>query len=195
MPKRFQPEFDIVAVMISIAAGLLLLFFGLSDPELAKMLWVAYAFWGTGFFASLALGLIRHTTAFNFTKMVIGVAITGAIIMVYYGINTVYVNVHGLQLLESSKLLSFAIGVSEELFFGVFILGILINYAGLNRIIAVLASAAIHTGFHTIAWGLEPSLLWVFFTCFTISRAIYVLAFPRVSVILAAHGVWNWLVG
>jgi hypothetical protein len=192
---KFQPEFDVVGVGCSLAAILILLFYGLTTPEFAQDLWVAFAFWIIGFTAALGLGITKRGSAFSFLGLFKISLVAGLIIIIFEGVNFAYFTLTPQELISGGQLVGFAIGVSEELFFGVFLLGILINYLQLHPIIAIIGSAAVHTFYHTPNWGMNPQLMMLFFSCFFIARTIYVFVFPKVGVILAAHGVWNFLVG
>jgi hypothetical protein len=186
---KFQPEFDKVAMILSVSAIVILLYFGLADPSLIKEYWVAFAFWFVGF-----------TYAMLFTKKARGLSLTsfltigifaGLIMGMFAGISFVTAK---MEIVSSDQTLAFAIGISEELFFGVFLLCMLIRI-GFNPVVAILISSGSHTVYHVPKWGANIPQLWFFFACFTVMRSIFVFAYPKIGVILSAHGFWNLLVG
>jgi len=191
---KFHPEFDVVAVMLSVVSLLILLYFGIAIPSFSQNLWVAYAFWIAGFIGANSLGLVQRSQALTFEK-IFGIAtFAGIIILAFFGINFAYAHLPQ-NVMFADKFISFAVGISEELFFGVFVLGLLINYVGLEPILAIFLSAGVHSFYHVPNWGYNPSLLILFFFCFFVARSVYVFAYPKVGVILAAHGVWNFGIG
>jgi hypothetical protein len=180
-------------MVLSLASILILLYFGILSPSLMRETWVAYAFWATGFFGSLGLGLVKRSKKLSLTTMVEITIFTGLILAAFLGVNTLYVvAVQGDVLsLTNDKIFQFAIGVSEELFFGVFLLGLLINWVQLPPALAVLLSAGVHTVYHIPSWGSEPHLMLLFFVAFTAARSIYVFVYPYAGIILGGHGFWN----
>ena len=190
---RFVAEFDRAAIFMSMAAILILLYFGLAYPTFTYDYWVAFAFWTIGFFGSLFLGITKRTTALSIPKLLTTAVFTAILLVIFIVINEVYaVAVEAQQVLIAEKLVSAAIGISEELFFGVFLLGLLINLLSFPRFISILASSGVHTYYHVARGGFDPLLLWVFFMSFTLARTVYVYFWPRVSIILGAHGFWNF---
>jgi hypothetical protein len=189
---KFLANFDIVGLTVGLAAILILLYFGVLRPSVLLETWAAYAFWAIGFFGSLGLGLVKRTKTLTLTRGVEILMFTGIILAVFLSINIAYTGLQGdILSITSNKVFQFAIGVSEELFFGVFLLGILINWLNLQPALAVLASAAVHTVYHIPNWGAEPHLLLLFFVSFAVARAVYVFLYPYVGVIVSAHGFWN----
>jgi hypothetical protein len=187
---KFQPEFDRVGVALSFASLLILLYFGLTVTDFVQNLWVAYAFWTVGFFGTFALGFARRSQALTLNSMFAIFVGTGLILLCFFGISTVYGQLpHDVWL--ANKAVNFGIGVSEELFFGVFVLSLLINWLGVDRIIAILISAGVHSLYHVPSWGTDPLQISYFFIAFVAARTVYVFMFPKVGVLLAAHGGWN----
>jgi hypothetical protein len=189
---KFIADFDRVGIALSIASLLILLYFGLTVESFAKNYWVAYAFWIAGFLGSNLLGLTRRSVKVSL-KSVLGIFIASAfIILIFTGVNFAYA--HTQDVWNAERLGSVGVGIAEELFFGVFILGLLINWLNVPRLLAVLATAIGHACYHIPQWGFDPGVITVFFICFTIARAVYVFFLPKVGVLLLAHGGWNWLV-
>jgi len=189
---KFTPEFDRAGVMLSIASLVILLYFGLSSPSFFQDYWVVYAFWMTGFTTSFFF-LARKGQTFT-SGSFLKISIFIAIILLFFALaNFAYASFTEQQIMLGEKLLSFSIGVSEELFFGVFLLTVLINYGFWpgSRIIAILVTSGIHSLYHVPAWGSNPQLLILFFVCFAFMRSIFVFYLNKVSVILGAHGFWN----
>jgi len=185
---------DLVGVALSIAAILILLWFGLARPDSVKELWVAWAFWTVGFFGCIGLGLVKLDKMLNFTRLFMIIAGGGAIVALYAGANFAYGAATG-QLNEfafAEPLLSFSVGVTEELFFGIFLLGVLITWLGFHPMFAITVSALVHAFYHVPNWGVSPTLL-LFFGCFMAARMVYVYAFSYVGTLLVAHGSWNFL--
>jgi len=187
---KFTPEFDRVGVALAFAALLILLYFGLTVNTFVQDLWVAFAFWMAGFFGTVALGLARLSKSLNIKQLFTIFVGTGLILVCFFGISTAYGMIPQ-DIFIAEKALSFGIGVSEELFFGVFLLSILINYLGLDRIISIVLSAGLHSFYHIPQWGINPLQLSLFFICFFVARSVYVFVFPKVGVLLGAHGFWN----
>jgi membrane protease YdiL (CAAX protease family) len=188
----FQGEFDRVALALSLAAIMILLYFGLANPGFFQDYWVAFAFWIVGFFGSLLLGFTKRTAQLSFNNLVMIGVMTGALLGIFLVLNIVYGINQPQEIQLSSKFLSLAIGISEELFFGVFIIGFLINWLGFPAVIAILVSAGSHSLYHIPNWGANPQMLMLFFACFAIARSVYVFIFRKVGMLLAAHGIWNW---
>lgn len=193
--RQFQPEFDLVAMILTLIAFSVLLFSGLAQPQLFRDLWVAYAMFSAGFFGSFALGLVTPPQKMMLGNMlqIVFYATIGVVaifvIQLSYGI---FAPGSGLgELLV--KPLEFSIGVAEELFFGVLLLGILVRMVMLDPVLSVLITSGVHTAFHIPNWGQSPMLLLMFFGCFTGMRLIYVLFYHKVGVLLLAHGGWNFL--
>ena len=191
----FTAEFDRAGLVLSIASILILLYYGLAMPQFTYDFWVAFAFWAIGFFGSLYMGLTKRSASITLQSIFTTTVMIGVIIIVFAGINTAYGIATQADVLIADKLLSFAIGVSEELFFGVFLLAILINWIGIPPLLAILLSAGSHAWYHVPNWGSNPLLLMVFVLSFTVARFIYVFVAPKVSVLLGAHGIWNFAVG
>ena len=192
MGKRFQSDFDLVGLGLSIAAGLLLLYFGLGFENFARDYWVAYAFWVTGFFGSIFLGFAKRSRSIK-PKTLVGIFLgIGVIVLAFSGINFAYSQ----KPLDvwSERVGSGAVGVSEELFFGVFLIGLLINWLHLNKLVVVVASAGVHSIYHIPTWGSNVAVLSLFFVSFLFARAMYVFLFPKVGMLVGAHGLWNFLV-
>lgn len=187
---KFQPEFDRVGVALAFAALLILLYFGLTVNTFVQDLWVAFAFWMAGFFGTVALGLARMSKNMNLKQLFTIFVGTGLILVCFFGISTAFGMVPQ-DIFIAEKALGFGIGVSEELFFGVFILAILINYLGLDKIVSIVLSAGLHSAYHIPQWGINPLQLTLFFVSFLVARSIYVFVFPKVGVLLGAHGFWN----
>jgi len=190
---RFIADFDIAGVGLSVTAVAILFFFGLQQPNLFKELWVAFGFWFVGFFGSYFLGIVHRTRIFTLAKLLSIGIMTGILIIIDLSIQYAFeIAVQGSVAILSAKLMSFAIGVSEELFFGIFLLGILINWLQLNPALAILISAGSHTFYHIPNWGSNPIILTIFFIGFLISRSIYVYIFPKAGMLLGWHGILNF---
>jgi len=187
---RFIATFDRIGLILSLTAILILLYVGLLTPGLARDLWVAYAFWMAGFFGSLLFGFTRRDKL-RFGTIVLVVIFIALILAAFFAINTAYSVALSGETMVTERLLSFAVGVSEELFFGIFILGLLINWVGFNPVLAIVLSAAGHAAYHIPNWGGDPFLLSLFFISFMVARAVYVFAAPYVGVLVGAHGFWN----
>ena len=190
MNGKFQPEFDRVGLAICLAALLILLYFGLTVEGLAQNLWVAYALWLTGFFGTFALGLARRSQTLNLQGMFMVFVGVALIFLCFYGVSFAYASVPQ-DIAWGSKAISFGIGVSEELFFGVFALGLLINWLHVAAPFAIAGTSLVHALFHIPNWGTNPSQIAFFFICFVVARSIYVYVFPKVGVLVGAHGLWN----
>jgi hypothetical protein len=188
--NKFSPEFDRVGVALAFAALLILLYFGLTVNTFFQDLWVAFAFWMIGFFGTVTLGLARLSKSLNLRQLFTIFVGTGLILVCFFGISTAYGMIPQ-DIFIAEKALGFGIGVSEELFFGVFLLSILINYLGLDRIISIVLSAGLHSAYHIPQWGINPLQLSLFFISFLVARSVYVFLFPKVGVLLGAHGFWN----
>lgn len=194
MATKFVANFDVVAIVISVAAIVVLLYYGITVPALASNMWVAYAFWFTGFFGSLFLGITKRTKWLT-PKMLLEIVFFTAIILgVFMAVNMFYTTAIEGDILSSlpGKALAASIGVSEELFFGVFLIGLLVNWLRVPPAFAVIVSAGVHTAYHVPNWGANPTLLMLFFLSFAIMRTIYVFVCPYVSILLAGHGIWNF---
>ncbi len=189
--RPFHPEFDVIAVLLAVASLLILLFFGLSQPEFFKSYWVAFAFWLVGFPASMMMGLVQMEKALNIKRIMIIFLGAGFIILVFTGLNLGYAQSQPQDLWLSDKLVSFSVGVCEELFFGVFLLGLLINFAHFHPLLAIGISAAAHSVYHVPNLGSDPKLLTLFFLGFFIARCVYVYLYQKVGVLALAHGAWN----
>jgi hypothetical protein len=189
---RFQADFDIIGLGLTLAAGMLLMYFGLSFENFAANYWVAYAFWVTGFFGSLVFGFAKRSKTLKPTTLLTICAFVGLIVLAFSGINFAYSQMP----LDawSERVGTAGVGISEEIFFGVFLLGLLINWLGLNKVLAVVVSAAVHSGYHVFAYGTDIKVLSLFFVCFTFARAVYVFLYPKVGVLVGAHGLWNFIV-
>lgn len=195
MTMKFQPQFDNVGMLLSVASIMILLYFGLAMPNLAKDLWVAFAFWMVGFGGSLGLGIVQRSKQFNLSIFISMIVAIGFILIVFTAMNYVYFSLPTSQdVFLADRLLSFAIGVCEELFFGVFILGVLINWMGFHPVFAIVVSSGVHSIYHIPNWHSSLSLTFLFFMCFVVARFVYVYFLPKVAVLLGAHGFWN-LVG
>ena len=190
---KFAPEFDRSAVVLSVASLLILLYFGLSNPMFFQEYWVAYAFWMTGFTFSFFFLARKSQTATLQSMVKIGFFI--AIILLFFvGANVAYASFAEQQIMLAEKLASFAVGVAEELFFGVMLLILLINFTIWplnNRIFAILISSGVHALYHVPRMGENLPLLGLFFICFAFARTIFVFYYSKVGVILGAHGFWN----
>lgn len=187
---KFTPEFDRVGVALAFAALLILLYFGLTVNTFFQDLWVAFAFWMAGFFGTVALGLAQLGRNLNLKRLFIIFVGMAFILVCFWGISSVYGRIPQ-DIFLGEKVLSFGIGVSEELFFGVFILIASIRFLGLNRIIAIVLSAGLHSAYHIPQWGINPVQESFFFVCFLAARFAFVFLFPKVGVLLGAHGFWN----
>jgi membrane protease YdiL (CAAX protease family) len=190
---RFIAELDRISIIISVAALVILLYFGISNPEYFRAYWVAYAFWLTGFFGSITLGLTRRSKTLSLQSFISTAVITGLIITSFYLVNYGFAALAPQDIIGSDKLIHFANGVAEELFFGIFLLGLLINWIGFPPLFAVIVSAGVHALYHVPNWGYNPTIM-LFFVCFTIARVIYLL-YPKAGILLGAHGLWNLVVG
>jgi hypothetical protein len=186
---KFTPEFDRVGLALAAASIVILLYMGIASPGLAQQLWVAFAFWGVGFF--YALVFCKKSKAFSFSSITLVLIVIGLLLAVLSTINFAYAS---MEFQLTGNLLSFAIGVAEELFFGIFLLGLLISFVGVHPVIAILISSGSHALYHIPNWGSDMKLLLMFFISFTAIRTVYVFFFPKVGVLLGAHGIWNWLV-
>jgi len=186
----FHPEFGRTGLSLSIASILILLYFGLSNPAFISDYWVAFAFWFVGFSGSIMF-FTKRTTLLTFNKLFqIGV-FTSITLLAFSGVNYAFALAQKQEIVITAHLSSFAIGISEELFFGVFLLGFLINWLRFNPVFAILISSGVHSVYHVPAWGNNPMLLMLFFTCFVFARSLYVFVYPKVGVLLGAHGLWN----
>lgn len=188
----FKANFGISGMILSLSAIMILFYFGLANPNLFETLWVAFAFWITGFVGSIYLGLVGRTKGLSFNHLLRMGAYTACGLLVFAGFNYSYAilmqaSVTGV----SSMLMSWAIGISEELFFGVFALGALTSMMGLPRLFAIILTSASHALYHVPTWGMNPSLLILFFFCFAVARSLYVYVFPHVGMLLGIHGFWN----
>lgn len=189
---KFIADFDRVGIALSISAILILFYFGLLNPQMFQTHWVAYTFWMTGFFGSISLGLVRRTKIFSLSALLNIGMWTGIIIIVWAGLNYSYATaIEASTTLVSLKMESFAIGICEELFFGVFLLGILINWIGLHPILAIPLTALSHAVYHVPQWGVDFTLVALFTIVFIMARSMYVFCFPKVGALLGAHGFWN----
>lgn len=190
---KFVPVFDRAGVTLSIASLVILLYFGLSTPSFFKEYWVAYAFWMTGFTFSFFF-LARKGKTLTLPKLT-SIAVFASIILLFFtASNYAYGKLTGQQVIFADKMRSFAIGVSEELFFGVTFLVFLINFTVwpfTNRIVAILTVSGVHSWYHVPNYGSNPYLLILFFVCFVFMRSVFVFLAPKVGVILTAHGFWN----
>jgi len=189
MPK-FAPEFDTVAVALSITAIVILLYYGIAIPGLATQIFVAFCFWLTGFF--YAMVFCKRTKILSFGTIFTTVVFVALAIVGLYAINVAFGLMLPNEVYVSQKLLSSAIGVSEELFFGVFLLCVMINFLQLNPVIAIIISAGVHTGYHSINWGTDPKIMLLFFACFVSIRTMFVFVWPKIGLLLGAHGIWNF---
>ncbi len=187
---KFMPEFDRVGVALAFAALLILLYFGLTVNTFTQNLWVAFAFWIAGFFGTMLFGLAKRSQSLNLKGLFSIFVGTGLILVMFFGVSTVY-GLMPQDLFIAERALGFGVGVCEELFFGVFILSVLINWVGLDRIIAIIISAAVHAFYHVPQWGFNPFQISLFFVSFVVARSIYVFFFPKIGVLLGAHGFWN----
>jgi hypothetical protein len=191
---QFEAEFDRVGLSLSLGSILILLYFGLTNPAFISDYWVAFAFWLTGFTGSI-LFFTRRTMALNLDKIVMIAVMASLTMLAFAGINVAYAMLAGQQIFIDLAFTSFAFGVAEELFFGVFLLGTLINWVGLNPVLAILISSGVHSFYHVPTWGQNPMLLMLFFTCFVVARSLYVFVYPKVGFLVGAHGFWNLGVG
>lgn len=116
----------------------------------------------------------------------------GLVVLVFSGVNYAYAQLP--QDVWSERLGTGSVGIAEEIFFGVFLLGLLINWLGLNSILAIVLTAATHATYHYWIYGTNLTVMSLFFVCFVLARAIYVFVFPKVGLLLGAHGLWNFLV-
>ena len=190
----FRADFDIVGLGFSLGSIAILFYFGLMFPAFFQTYWVAFGFWIVGFFGSYFLGIIQPSKLMTFNK-ILGIAVmTGLLILIDFGIQTVFaVAVQGTTMdMIATKALSFSVGVSEELFFGIFALGILINWMGLHPFLAILISAVGHTFYHVPNWGANPFLLCMWFLTFLVMRSLYVYVFPKAGMLLGWHGIFNF---
>lgn len=186
----WQPEFDRVGLTLSIASLLILLYFGLTVTSFMQNLWVAFAFWIVGFGGSLGLGLARRSSGLTLKLLFETGLISGVIMTMFFFVNLGYSGLPS-EIWLGEKLVSFAIGVSEELFFGVFLLSILIIWLKVPPPLAIIISAGSHAWYHVPNWGFNPALITLFFISFVAARTVYVYFFPKVGALLAAHGFWN----
>jgi len=194
--QRFVPEFDVVAMLLSVAALLILLFFGIGNPDILPELGIAFAFWFVGFLGPLSLGLVQKPHGLSLGKLFGICTIAGLVILAFFGMNFAYSAASSAQdVFMLDKAVSFAVGVSEELFFGVFLLTLLINWVGTGKLVAIVASSAVHAVYHIPTWGSNIETLAVFFGCFLVARTAFVYVMPKVGVILGAHGLWNVVAG
>lgn len=171
---------------------MLLMYFGLSFQNFAANYWVAYAFWVTGFFGSLLFGFAKRSKIIKATTLITVCAFVGIIVLAFSAINFAYAQVR--MDVWSERLGTSAVGVSEEVFFGVFLLGLLINWVSFNKILAVVISAGVHSAYHIFVYGTDLKVLSLFFVSFIFARAVYVFLYPKVGVLVGAHGLWNFLV-
>lgn len=188
---KFQPRLDFVGMAFSFAAILILLFFGLTSGSFAPDYWVAFAFWFIGFFGMVFM--VQRSKSFNIHNLFIIAVGTAAILVAFFGLSWGVNQIPG-DLLPASKLVNFAIGVSEELFFGVFCLTALINWMAAHPLVAIGATSIGHALYHIPTWGADPVQLAYFFTAFFIARTVYVYMAPYVGVLVGAHGIWNFIV-
>ena len=194
MSQRKPPELDMLGASAAILALLVLLYFGLASKSFSQTYWVAFAFWIVGFIGSYVLGFFKPSPRLSLNTL-IGVFVgTGLIIAAFTGLNVAYAQMKPQDLYLTDRLLSFSIGVCEELFFGIFLIGMLTTLIRLPNMVAIIASSGVHTVYHVPAWGTNPMTLSLFFVSFLIARAVYVYFMPKVGVLLAAHGLWNFAV-
>ena len=179
---------------MSIASILILLYFGLSNPAFISDYWVAFAFLFVGFSGSIMF-FTKRTTLLTFNKLFMIGVFTGLTLMSFAGINYAFALAQQQDIMITERLSSFAVGVAEELFFGIFLLGFLINWLRFNPVFAIIISSGIHSVYHVPAWGSDAPLLMLFFMCFVVARSLYVFVFPKVGMLLGAHGLWNLGVG
>ena len=189
---KFQPQLDVVGLALSFASILTLLYFGLTTGSFAPDYWVAFAFWFIGFFGMIYI--VKRNKNLNLgTMFKIGVG-TGLILICFYAVSMGASFANPQDIWLSSKFISFAIGVSEELFFGVFILSALISWFGIHPLLAIGVTSGVHAVYHVPNLGAQPVMLAVFFTSFFLARTVYVYVAPYVGVLLGAHGFWNFIV-
>jgi hypothetical protein len=190
MGMKFKAEFDRVGLALSVASIIILFYMGIASPELAQQMWVAFGFWFVGFF--YALIFCKRAKLFSFGSLFLTLVMIGLLLGVLSTINFVYAS---LEVVITGNVLSFAVGVAEELFFGIFLLDLLINRVGANPVVAILLSSGSHALYHIPNWGSDSSLMLVFFISFTAMRTVYVFFYPKVGILLGAHGIWNFMVG
>lgn len=187
---KFVPEFDTVAVALSVASIVILLYYGLAIQGLATQIFVAFCFWMAGFF--YALMFCKHTKILSLATIFTTLVFVGIAIIGLYSINISFGLLAPQEVLASQKLFGFSIGVCEELFFGVFLLCVLINWLHLHPVISILISAGSHSWYHSVNWGTDPKLLLLFFFCFVFVRSLFVFAWQKIGLLLGAHGIWNF---
>lgn len=192
---KFIADFDVAAMQLSVAALIIMLYFGVAYPQQSQARWVSFAFWGIGFLGSLYLGLVKRTASMSMKTWLIMALMVILALGAFVGLNLAYGSFTQGSINIGAKLDSFALGIAEELFFGVFLLGLLINWLRVNPIFAILGTSAVHSYYHVPNWGSSLPLLLLFFISFTLIRCIYVFYFRKVGFLLAAHGFWNWGVG
>jgi membrane protease YdiL (CAAX protease family) len=186
----FRPEFDRPAIALSLSAIIILFYFGLSEPSLYMDLWVAFGFWMVGFFGSYLL-FTAKSKAFTFQRLLEMGLMTGTSIGIMAVINYSYaILVQASTTLVTLKLMNFAIGISEELFFGVFLLTALMRI-GFHPALAILGTSIIHSIYHIPNWGANMGLLLLFTISFIIIRTVFVYFYPKVGFLLGVHGFWN----
>jgi len=186
----FKAEFDRVGLALSVAAIIILFYVGIASPGLAEQLWVAFGFWAVGFF--YALVFFQKSKVFSFTSLFLILLMIGVLLGILSTINFVYAS---LDVEVTGSFLTFAVGVSEELFFGAFLLHLLIRFLDVHPAIAILVSSGAHALYHIPNWGADTNLLLVFFISFAAIRTTYVFFFPKLGILLGAHGIWNFIVG
>jgi len=191
----FQAQFDRIALMLSLAFIMILFYFGLAIPNFVKDYWVAFGFWIVGFFGSILTGITKRTVALSLSNVIVTGGMIGLLILVFAGLNIVYGTVQAQEIMFGQKLLSFAVGIAEELFFGIFCLGFVINWLRFPSVLAIFVVSGGHALYHVPNWGANPPLLMLFFTCFVMARSLYVFVFPKAGMLLGSHGVWNLGVG
>lgn len=135
-----------------------------------------------------------HSKTFDFKRTMEILLFAGVIFVAYFGLNQAYGFMQGQEIFSNDALISGAIGVCEELFFGVFLIGVSINLLHLPPLVAIFGTSGIHAFYHVPNLGFNPMMLALFFACFVVARTIYVFILPKAGVILTAHGVWNFAV-
>lgn len=184
---------DRLSVIAAVASFVILMEYELlANIPLPEFLTLAI-FWCIAFPGSIAGKIVVLEKGMNFRHMVPLVIAVSMGLLVFSSINLVFGLFQAGSIYWASRIVSAAVGVIEELFFGVFGLGVLIK-AGLPPPPAIVLVSAAHTCYHIPHWGANPLVLGVFFLCFCGVRFVYVYWFQHTSTLLLSHGLWNWLV-
>jgi len=176
----FKAQFDFLGLGLSFLAICILFYYGLVYGFIQE-LWVAFGFWFVGFFGSYFLVVTQRSRMFNLYTLITTSLMAGVLIAIDLGLQYAFAIATRSSIDFGAKLMSMGIGISEELFFGIFALGFLINWLHFPSPVAIIISSASHSWYHAPQWGTNPILLTTFFVGFLVTRSIYVYLFPKVG--------------